>query len=316
MLMLTVTPAAASEPSEWDTTVVSTNSISGISNDLSGVAITDTGLIYGVNNGERVVECLSSDINGNWSAQNSAALPGSPDIEGITWVGGSQFLTSWEDNNAGNTSGVTFVTMNGPNATVGASFSLAPLMELGGNNEGGAEGIAWLGGDEYLVVQEGVIPPAGGNAVPKLYSFNAATGVVTFLFDLDGADAAGIAVEPGDPNNIWVLSEADKTISKYNLTTQQKAPTEISLANMNQPEGLAFTPDGTSLVVVGEQDEIRILQRSGYAGNPAAPTGDCTVVAKTVDASSVLPNITRPAVVLVAMMLATALAVRLRRRSA
>jgi len=125
------------------------------------------------------------------------------------------------------------------------------------------------------VVQEGVIPAGGGSAVPKLYKFDIATGDVTFLFDLtDIDDAAGVAVEPGDPNHVWVLSQASGKIVKYNL----------------------------------------ILQRSGYAGNPAAPTGNCELLGKVLpelsnDTSSA---VARPTLILLGLAVTTALMARRR----
>ena len=272
-LVAMASAASASEPGDWDSQVDSDSSISGAGSDLSGVAIDDNGRIYGVDNGLLEVQCLSKDAAGEWTARSVGAFTNNEDTEGITSLGGGDFLVAWEDQTGSTLSGATTITISsGLSFTIGTSNSLAPIAEISGLNTGGAEGIAHLGGTEFLVVQEGVGTPA----VPKLFKLDTSNGAVTFLFDLAGiSDAAGVAVEPGDPGSAWVLSEASDKIVKYDLMTGVASATSIDLSAMFQPEGLAFAPDGASLVVVGEAAEILTLQRSGNAGNPAPPAGIC-----------------------------------------
>jgi len=265
--------AAASEPADWDSQVDADSAISGAGSDLSGVAIDGNGRIYGVDNGLHEVQCLSKDAAGEWTAVSVGAFTNNQDIEGITSLGGGDFLVAWEDQTGSTLSGATTITISsGLSLTFGPADSLAPIAEISGLNTGGAEGIAHLDGTEFLVVQEGVGTPA----VPKLFKLDTSNGAVTFLFDLVGiSDAAGVAVEPGDPASAWVLSHASEKIVKYDLMTGAASPTSIDLSAITQAEGLAFTPDGDSLVVVGESAEILTLQRSGNAGNPDAPAGIC-----------------------------------------
>lgn len=249
--------------------------------DISGVAIGDDGAIYAVDNGTRNIYCLSS-AGSYWEAQvvNGSSLP-ARDIEGIGWIGGDEFAVAWEDK-GGNVppSGLSQVTISGLDATVTGNVDLPPIAESGVDNAGGAEGIASAGAPgQFWVVQEGLV--VNNVAQPTLYPVNVNNAIpVGDPVALDaGLDAAGVAVEPGDSTHVWVVSEADTELRKFvasgpNAGAQVGSGLATALA---EPEGIAFTPDGIHLIVVGENSgqpsQIAIYAQS--TSQAPVPTGNC-----------------------------------------
>lgn len=281
-------------------------------NDLSGVTVDSNGGIYAVDNNTNAIYCLSNPSGNNWQAEKVVGVDwGSKDMEGIAAVRRGRFAVAWEDNGSSDASGVTEIFIDGLTSHSPREFELPQVFEEttvaddpgdpndndnfddpadGVNLElGGAEGIVFRHGeDKFWMVQEGKHGTTTVNgqevdiALPTLWRVDTrdvptTTQPVT-LKDQDGnrleTDASGVAKEPGDryDDTLWVVSEKDRQIRKFdNEGNQLGEPIDSQLQD---PEGIAFFPDGVHMIVVGEGSDIAIFSQS--ASIAPLPRGNCT----------------------------------------
>lgn len=284
--LFTTSDASANETQPADWRLASLGDIDDGPTEVSGVAVDDDGAIYVIDD-NGLLFCVTRDGgpdgNATWDGEAVTDPAGEFDLtdkdtEGISWIGDDKFVVAWE-NDSGNTSGLTEFTMSG--TSVGSDsetdYSLPGVVEYSGQQfagvAGGAEGVASIDSQTHWVVQEGVV--SGNGVDPTLHLVdtslpNPVAETVTLQPDTP-ADSAGVAIEPGTTGHVWVISESDRQLRKFRTSDgEQVASLSTPLAD---PEGVAFTPDGIHMIVVGEGTEIAIYEQAGSAA--PLPTGNC-----------------------------------------
>ena len=274
---LTMTePASANttQTSNWERVMLQSMGSNYPGSELSGVTVDSNGGIYGVDDDAKIY-CLSNPTGSQWIGQEVTGHDfGNADLEGIAAVRRGRFAVSWEDaGNGSDDSGITELFIDGLTASNPRDFALPGIMEadIPGTESGGAEGIAFRGGeDNFWVVQEGRV--VGNSVVPTLWPVDTRAEPTTGdPITLTGGDAAGVAVEPGN-GSVWVVSEDDRQIR--NFAADGTLIGSPLATGMNRPEGIAFTPDGVHMVVVGEGSDIAIFAQTG--SQAPLPNGNCT----------------------------------------
>ena len=295
LMMLGVADAQSSpdaDPDDWVHLASSCDTnISGIPGNLSGVASTATGDIYGVTNGAGSLYQISGGISNQVGTQipdPNNVLPGY-DTEGLTWIdssftpanAGDYLAVAWE-RNPGNTiqSGMTIIELS-PNIQEIATISLPAISNGAGNK--GLEGIAFSSAESsastwvfYGVKEE----PAELYRI--VYNVSLMTAIATFQGPLAVADAAGIIIDPSDSSKAFVLNElgASEIVEVHlgdGATVAGAGPLNPNAGgSFSQPEGITTEagPSGSvNLVIVGEPSQVsRFSVDSSICCSPPTPT--------------------------------------------
>lgn len=255
--------------------------------DHSGVALTPTGALLVVDNGEDVIlEYLPNgqgwtlgrtfEVGEKCEGEGDDRRCTSPisdpiyDLEDITWMGGDKYalIDEWD-----NALSVIRIPDQGTTVTEVYSLDLWPWVDHFAGN--GIEGLAYSfdesvpGTDTFYVGSE-------ANALLVRLDFDSATGAFKYRgpdIRLQIPTISAVHDVEGD-DTFYVVSNRGRAVYRFDKSGMQLGPERV-LGFVN-PEGLTMSPDLGRMIVVGESFGGNELQEF----TPGAPTNSQTVFAQ------------------------------------
>lgn len=220
----------------------------GTLTDLSGATMTPDGTLWSVDN--RLNQIASwVGTGGTWTLASAwdiseLGLVTVTDPEGISWVGGDQFVVIDEATNR-----LLYITLSGAAPQLDRVVDLAswaPESTPGdgleavahSHDESSATDDVVYVGDEVTATLLRVTIPVG-TSVPS--------AVTSTLLDVP--EIAGLADDPTS-DSLFVMSQSDGWV--YQTTTSGTPPVALFETDMFQPEGVFYDPANERLHVIGE----------------------------------------------------------------
>jgi hypothetical protein len=245
--------------------------MTSVTSDLSGITYNpETGTLFAVNNGDRIVYEIQfpNTLVNQWDVSSV-----SQDLEGISALGGRKFAITDE-----NPATVYQVTLN-PGSTSFASSTLGQGITPAAGSNLGFEGVAYIGApvNKFYTIQEAspsklwkLDAPSGGTITAQSGDLEASPYKITSVGGLtrggDETDELFLVVKnynaTGRNNEIYA---GQKGIFRYNISTDtftERFGGEV--CTMGQPEGLTFWKNSTTnkimMLIVGETNEARVYE--------------------------------------------------------
>jgi len=257
--------------------------------DHSGVALTPSGAILTVDNGEDTINEYLPDPNGpGWlrgrifylgekcEGEGEEQVCTSPisdpiyDLEDITWMGGDRYglIDEWD-----NTLSVIRIPDEGTRVTEIYSLDLWRWVDHFAGN--GIEGLAYSfdesvpGTDTFYVASE-------ANALLVRLDFDSNSGAFKFRgpdIRLQIPTASAVHDVQGD-DTFYVVSNRGRSLHRFDKSGVELSPPRP--LTFNNPEGLTMSPDLSRMIVVGESFGGNQIQEFA----PGAPAGTQTSFAR------------------------------------
>jgi len=237
----------------YETLVASTSGTLGTGgNDFSGATFNDdrTRLLI-VDNGANEIYEFDIDAAGNVILPARRVISfniGAGDLEGIAWMGGDRYAILSENDAAiyivdiPNSVGVTAI-----NNSLAAIPTGIPEISGAGNEGIAVDFNASAGGPTiFWVLDEG--------PTPRLYRIDEFGNVTANIVVPGISDASGVFVSMQD-DTIFIVSDESESITQYEVNAAFTTLTPIStqpIGTFEQAEGIAFSPDMSSMYIVGE----------------------------------------------------------------
>lgn len=197
------------------------------------------------------------------------ALHGFNDTEGITWMYGTTYAVSQE---AITDPVIIIFSMDNATTTVDrASIGtvITPTMTINANN--GMEGISYdpLNDWFYVAVEK---QAAGGNGgrvfqVEMDNTTTELTALGTALLSAGYNDLASIYYDRVS-GHLFLMAEEQNTVIEATTGGTIITTRAVDTGIFTQPEGLSFSPDGSSMFIAGEADDYQRLTKTNKVGNP------------------------------------------------
>lgn len=231
--------------------------LANIATDCSGVAYSPvTRTLFMIKNSTNFIYEFSE--TGTWL--RTITTTGFSDCEGICWMYDDTFAISDED-----TSSLTIVRIQPGTSSLtkaGGTTVDTGLGNLDANTGGGFEGVTYdPENHKFYVVKErrSTAPTYQGMAVYEVRM----NGAWEIIFDAPTKlGATGLATDLADvfydvhSRHLFLLSQESERIIEIDLSGNVFRTSTVP-APMTQPEGLTFSPDRSTMWVVGEPNEMR-----------------------------------------------------------